>query len=187
MVRYFSVDEEFSGLKHRKNCLLSIGMIEVSKKNGVWVPNYDREFYLELKPHGEIDKEAMEINKLNITYLELFGSNQKNATREIRKYLDLAPTDTAVFIAYCGVLDKIYMDQLFQDVLEDNPFNYEIIELSSLAIGKLGFEWGFTEKDLLEKLEINDLNNKEKHNALSDAKLQALEFCGIMNYKGSVE
>ena len=187
MNRFFSVDEEFGGLNHRKNPLLSIGMIEVKIKDGKYVPDYNRKFYIELKPEGEIDPESMKINKLNLTNLDLFGSNKLNAVREIRKYLDLGLNDTAIFIAYCGVLDKIFIDQLFQDVDQESPFHYEIIEISSLAIGKLGFEWGFLEEDLLKKLNIQKLDDDKKHNALCDAELQALEFCSIMNYKKDEE
>lgn len=179
-IRYFSIDEEFSGLDHRKNCLLSIGIIEVEKRNNKYYPMYNRKLYLELKPEGEANEEAMAINGLNLENLKNYGVNKANAIREINKYLKLGPNDQAVFIAYCGVLDKIYFDQIFQDENEENPFNYEIIEISSLAIGKLGFEWGFSEQDLLKKLNIPDTDNK--HNALDDAILQALEFCGIMNF-----
>lgn len=180
MIRYFSIDEEFSGLDHRKNDLLSVGMIEIEKKGNKFYPMYNRKLYLELKPEKEANEEAMAINKLNLNNLKMYGINKENFVREVKKYLDLKDGDKAVFIAYCGVLDKIFFDQIYQDINAENPFDYEIIEISSLAIGKLGFEWGFTEKDLLNKLGIPDTNNK--HNALDDAVLQALEFCGIMNF-----
>lgn len=183
MIRYFSVDEEFSGLNHRKNCLLSIGIIEVKEKNGVFQPDYTRKLYIELKPTGDIDNNAMKINGLNIDNLQIYGVNKENAIREIKKYLDLKPNDTAVFVAYCGVLDKIFFDQIFQDCLQQSPFHYEIIEIGSLAMGKLDLEWGFSEIELLEKLGLDELNEKQKHNALNDAVLQAKEFCAIMNYK----
>lgn len=182
MIRYFSMDAEFSGLDHRKNCLLSIGIIEVVKKNNKYIPLLDRKLYLELKPEGSIDPEAMKVNKLNIDNLKEFGINKKNACREIIKFLNLSKNDNACLITYCGVLDKIFLDQLFQDCNYDtSPFNYELLEISSLAIGKLNLEWGFSEKDLLSLLNIKELNNNEKHNALQDAILQANEFCGIMN------
>ena len=180
MIRYFSIDEEFSGLDHRKNDLLSVGMIEIEKKGNKFYPMYNRKLYLELKPEKEANEEAMAINKLNLNNLKMYGINKENFVREVKKYLDLKDGDKAVFIAYCGVLDKIFFDQIYQDINAENPFDYEIIEISSLAIGKLGFEWGFNEKDLLNKLGIPDTNNK--HNALDDAVLQALEFCGIMNF-----
>lgn len=180
MIRYFSVDEEFSGLDHRKNDLLSIGIIEIEKRGNKFYPMYNRKLYLELKPEKEANEESMAINKLNLDNLKKYGINKDNFVREVEKYLNLKNNDKAVFVAYCGVLDKIFFDQIYQDTNSNNPFDYEIIEISSLAIGKLGFEWGFTEQDLLTKLGIPDTNNK--HNALDDAILQALEFCGIMNY-----
>jgi hypothetical protein len=138
---------------------------------------------LEKQPEGEVNKESMEINGLDIDNLKKYGVTKENAIREIKKYLDLGPDDDAVFIAYCGVLDKIFFDQIYQDCNANNPFNYEIIEIGSLAMGKLGFEYGFTEKDLLKKIGIEELSEDEKHNALNDAMLQAIEFCEIMNFK----
>jgi oligoribonuclease (3'-5' exoribonuclease) len=188
MVKYFSIDCEFSGLDHRKHCLLSIGIIEINKNGNYYSPNYNHKLYLELKPFGEIDPQAMAINKLDLENLELYGVSKENAVREIRKFLKLKNNDIAVFIGYCNVLDKIFIDQLFNDVGESSPFHYEVIDISSLALGKIQWlEWGFTEKELLTKLLqrkdcIINLSENQKHNALYDATLQAEEFCELMNY-----
>jgi oligoribonuclease (3'-5' exoribonuclease) len=182
MKKYFSVDCEFSGLNHRKNCLLSIGIVEIIKEDGLFKPLHNKKLYLELKPTGDIDPESMKINKLNIQHLSKYGINKDNAIREIKKFLNLNKDDTAIFIGYCNVLDKIFIDQLFQDCNKKSPFHYETIEISSLAIGKLGLEWGFTEEELLNKLNLSDLPSNKKHKADEDAFLQAKEFCKIMNY-----
>ena len=105
--------------------------------------------------------------------------NKENAVRELNKYLDLADDDKAVFVGYCIVLDKIFLDQLYQDLNMNSPFDYEVIDISSLAIGRLGLSWGYTEQELLQRLNLKDTD--DKHNALSDAILQAKEFCGIMS------
>lgn len=180
MKRYFSIDCEFSGLNHRKNCLLSVGIIEIENKNGKYYPIYDRKFYIELKPDGEINKESMKINGLNIDNLMKYGVSKNNFIREVNKYLDLNKNDTAIFIGYCVVLDKIFIDQIYQDLELENPFNYEVIDISSLAIGKLNLEWGYSEEELLNILGLE--NTDSKHHALYDAILQAQEFCEIMNF-----
>lgn len=182
-VRYFSIDEEFSGLDHRKNCLLSVGIVEIIEKDGLFYPDYTRKMYIELQPTGEVDESAMQINGLNLESLKNFGITKENAVREILKFLNVSIYETAVFIAYCGVLDKIFFDQLFQDVGLDHPFHYEIVEISSLAMGKLNIPWGFSESNLLKKLELEPMNKDEKHNALFDAIHQAKIFCKIMNWK----
>ena len=179
MIRYFSVDEEFSGLDHRKNDLLSIGIIEVKFTGTQYVPMYNREFYIELKPEKDANEESMKINGLDLNKLKEYGSNKENAVRELNKYLDLADDDKAVFIGYCIVLDKIFLDQLYQDLDMNSPFDYEVIDISSLAMGRLGLSWGYTEQELLQRLNLKD--TEDKHNALSDAILQAKEFCGIMS------
>lgn len=181
MIRYFSVDEEFSGLNHLKNDLLSIGMVEIIHTS-LFKIDYTRKFYIELKPvHNEYDKESMKINGLNLDKLKEYGVSHENAVREIKKYMDLQEDDTAVFVGYCTTLDKIFFDQLFLETNQENPFHYEVIDISSLGIGKLGLSWGYSEKELLSKLHIKDIN--DKHNALSDAILQAQEFCALMNLK----
>ena len=179
MIRYFSVDEEFSGLNHLKNDLLSIGMVEIIHTS-LFKIDYMRKFYIELKPvHNEYDKESMKINGLNLDKLKEYGVSHENAVREIKKYMDLREDDTAVFVGYCTTLDKIFFDQLFLETNQKNPFNYEVIDISSLGIGKLGLSWGYSEKELLSKLHIKD--TEDKHNALADAILQAQEFCALMN------
>lgn len=182
MNRYFSIDCEFSGLDHTKYDLISIGIIEIEKHNNKFFSNKNRTFYLELKPlHKEFDPEAMKINGLNFANLYKYGSEPKEACRQIIKYLNLKESDTAVFIGYCNTLDKIYTDQLFLNAKIENPFHYETIEISSLAIGRLNLEWGFEENELEKILNLNPMSNDKKHNAKEDAIHQAEEFCGIMN------
>lgn len=182
MNRYFSMDGEFSGLDHTKYDLVSIGLIEIIKEDK-YIVDYNRKFYLELKPqHNHFDKEAMEINGLSFANLYQYGSEPKEACRQIIKYLDLKKDDTAIFIGYCNTLDKIYTDQLFLLAGVKNPFHYETIEISSIAIGKLGFEWGFSENELENKLGINKMSGNKKHDAQEDAIHQAEEFCSLMNY-----
>jgi hypothetical protein len=139
---------------------------------------------LELKPlHDQFEPDAMKINGLSFANLYRYGSGPKEACKQILKYLDLNDNDDAIFIGYCNTLDKIYTDQLFLNANVDNPFNYETIEISSLAMGKLDLEWGFTEKELENKLNMQAMDDTKKHNALEDAIHQAEEFCNLMNYK----
>lgn len=184
MIRYFSVDCEFTGLNHTKYDLASVGMVEVIKEGGEFKVDNERVFYIELKPlHSEFDPEAMKVNGLSFPNLYKFGSEPKEACRQLLKYLDLRQGDTAVFIGYCNTLDKIYVDQLFLNAEVDNPFHYETIEISSLALGVLDLEWGYSEADLEHKLCINPMETKKKHNALEDALHQANQFCRLMNKK----
>lgn len=184
MIRYFSVDCEFTGLDHTKYDLASIGIIEVVKDSNEFKIDDERVFYLELKPlHNEFSPESMKINGLSFPNLYKFGSEPKEACRQLLKYLDLNEGDTAVFVGYCNTLDKIYMDQLFLNANVENPFHYETIEISSLALGMLDLEWGFSESELEQKLSLSAMESDKKHNALQDAIHQANEFCRLMNKK----
>ncbi len=171
-------------MDHTKYDLISIGLVEVLNDNGTYRVDYNRRFYLELKPlHDQFEPDAMKINGLSFANLYRYGSGPKEACKQILKYLDLNDNDDAIFIGYCNTLDKIYTDQLFLNANVDNPFNYETIEISSLAMGKLDLEWGFTEKELENKLNMQAMDDTKKHNALEDAIHQAEEFCNLMNYK----
>lgn len=184
MNRYFSMDGEFSGLDHTKYDLVSIGLVEITNENNLYKVDYNRKFYLELKPnHNYFDPEAMKINGLSFANLYQYGSGPKEACRQIIKYLDLKQGDNAIFIGYCNTLDKIYTDQLFLLADVENPFHYETIEISSLAIGRLGVEWGFSESDLEKAIKLQPMSSDKKHDALEDAIHQAEEFCGLMNLK----
>ena len=85
----------------------------------------------------------------------------------------------AVFIAYCGGLDWSFVSKLFSECDLENPFNYEFIEISSLAMGKLGLPWGFTEAELEERLGVEPMGD-DKHDALADAKHQLQLFHKLM-------
>ena len=182
MIRYFSVDCEFTGLDHTRYDLASIGIVEIVKYGEEFKVDNNREFYLELKPlHNEFDAESMKVNGLSFPNLYKFGSEPKEACRQILKYLDLREGDVAVFVGYCNTLDKIYTDQLFLNAKVDNPFHYETIEISSLALGILDVEWGFTESELEQKLALKAMRSDMKHNALQDAIHQANQFCRLMS------
>lgn len=178
--RFFSIDCEFSGLDHTKYDLISVGIVEIQNN----LIRKDRSFYIEIKPqHRSFDGESMKINGLNFDNLYRFGTEPIKACQEIVKFLDLKTEEIAVFIGYCLVLDKIYLDQLFYLANQKSPFHYETIEISSLAIGKLCLPYGFTEEELEKKLNIQPMSKDKKHNALNDAIHQAEEYCKIMNFK----
>ena len=141
--RFFSIDCEFSGLDHTKYDLISVGIVEIQNN----LIRRDRSFYIEIKPqHRSFDGESMKINGLNFDNLYRFGTEPIKACQEITKFLDLKAGEIAIFIGYCLVLDKIYLDQLFYLANQESPFYYETIEISSLAIGKLDLPYGFTEE-----------------------------------------
>ena len=109
MIRYFSVDEEFSGLNHLKNDLLSIGMIEILQKSTFQI-DYTRQFYLELKPlHDEYSEESMKINGLDLEKLKQHKKNNeevianledriKETEKELAKLTQTKETNQADYI-----------------------------------------------------------------------------------------
>lgn len=86
----------------------------------------------------------------------------------------------AVFVAYCGGLDWGFMSRAFAHCGVENPFHYEFVEISSLAMGKLGLPWSFPESELEKALGLSSMPDGIKHNALEDARHQLREFQALM-------
>lgn len=81
----------------------------------------------------------------------------------------------AVFVAYCGGYDFGFTTKLFNAAELENPFHYEMVDISALALGLLpDLEWGFSAEDLEKALDLGP--NEQKHDALADAKHQAEVF-----------
>lgn len=178
MTRYLSLDAEFSGLSPWKHSLLSLGLVEVDPVR--WRVLADRQLYLELRPLTPYrDPEAMRINGLDWEHLRTQGLTPVAACHRIADWLDLRAGDDAVLVTYCGVLDKVFLDMVYEHAGLSSPFHYELVELSSLAIGRLGLRWGFSEADLEQRLGLYPLATG-KHNALVDAHHQAEEFVALM-------
>jgi hypothetical protein len=87
----------------------------------------------------------------------------------------------AVFVAYCGTYDWAFTDKLFNLCGLTNPFHYEMLDISSFALGVLKLPWGFEEKEMLEILEMEP--NPNKHNAMADAEFQLEIFNRLRNYQ----
>jgi hypothetical protein len=85
----------------------------------------------------------------------------------------------AVMVTYCGGYDFAFLAKAFSACGLSNPFHYEMLDISPLAMGKLGLPWGFWASELEEKLGIEP--NENKHDALADAKHQLKLFETLMD------
>lgn len=85
----------------------------------------------------------------------------------------------AVMVTYCGGYDFAYIAKGFSACGLGNPFHYEMLDISPLAMGKLGLPWGFKAADLEELLDMEEDPNK--HDAVVDAKHQLKMFEALMD------
>lgn len=89
----------------------------------------------------------------------------------------------AVMVTYCGAYDFAFLAKAFTTCGLKNPFHYEMLDISPLAMGILGLPWGFTQRDLEAKLEVS--SNENKHDALADARHQLELFNKLRQYEGN--
>jgi len=89
----------------------------------------------------------------------------------------------AVMVTYCGGYDFAFLAKAFSTCGLGNPFHYEMLDISPLAMGILGLPWGFTQRDLEAKLEVS--SNENKHDAVADARHQLELFKRLLQHEGN--
>lgn len=93
----------------------------------------------------------------------------------------------AVMVTYCGGYDFGFITQFFNRAGLENPFHYEMVDISPLALGLCPeLQWGFAASELEDLLGMEP--NERAHDALADAKHQAEMFRRLMAAKsGALE
>lgn len=79
-----------------------------------------------------------------------------------------------VMVTYCGGYDFAFVDKLFTVCGLKNPFHYEMVDISALAMGKFGLPWGFSQDELEGLLSMKP--NPDPHDPVADAKHQLEMF-----------
>jgi oligoribonuclease (3'-5' exoribonuclease) len=87
-----------------------------------------------------------------------------------------------VMVTYCGGYDFAFLARAFSGFGVRNPFHYEMVDISALAMGKLGLEWGYSSETLHELLGVAEMDDDKKHDALEDAVHQAALYRALMSY-----
>lgn len=93
----------------------------------------------------------------------------------------------AVLVTYCGGYDFGFVTRFFNLAGLPNPFHYEMVDISSLALGLCPeLQWGFAAQHLEELLGMGP--KPRAHDALTDARHQAEMFRRLMDAKsGALE
>ncbi|MEP7360965.1 MAG: 3'-5' exonuclease [Chloroflexota bacterium] len=163
-----SVDVETSGDSPSTGSLLSIGAcLVVDPTSGI---------YLELKPLPDRpwSEEAQRVHTLAPEHLASNGLEPADAMGEFESWVqEVSGGRWPVFVGFNAPFDWMFVADYFWRYLGRNPFGISALDLKSLYMGRLGVaRWGETRKDRIS--ERLDVAFEQTHNALSDARDQAL-------------
>ena len=163
-----SVDVETSGDSPSTGSLLSIGAcLVVDPTIGI---------YLELKPLADRpwSDEAQRVHALTPEHLANNGLEPEDAMGQLESWVQgVTGGGWPIFVGFNAPFDWMFVADYFWRYLGRNPFGISALDLKSLYMGRLGVaRWEETRKvHISVRL---DVEFKLTHNALSDARYQAL-------------
>ncbi len=163
-----SVDVETSGDSPSTGSLLSIGACLVDDPTTA--------IYLELKPDPDRpwSAEAQGVHGLTPDRLARDGLEPAVAMQQLEDWvLSVAAGRWPVFVGFNAPFDWMFVADAFWRHLGRNPFGISALDLKSLYMGATGVaRWAETRKLHIE--ERLDIHFEQTHNALEDARDQAL-------------
>lgn len=167
-VVYISVDIEASGPIPGEYSMLSVGACKVG--------DMDKNFYVELKPISErFTEEAIRVCGLDMQALKERGTEPQEAMSSFAQWVGtVAGGKKPVLVGFNAGFDWSFVNYYFVRFLENNPFGISCIDIKSVWFGKKNCEWTQTYKKHIKHALA--LDNPHTHNALDDAKEQAVIF-----------
>jgi DNA polymerase III epsilon subunit-like protein len=163
-----SVDIETSGDSPSTGSMLSIGACLVDDPTSA--------IYLELKPDPDRpwSAEAQGVHGLTADRLERDGLEPAAAMQQLEDWvLAVAAGRRPVFVGFNAPFDWMFVADALWQHLGRNAFGISALDLKSLYMGRTGVaRWEETRKLQIE--ERLDIQLEQTHNALDDARAQAL-------------
>jgi DNA polymerase III epsilon subunit-like protein len=172
---YISVDVEASGPIPGEYSMLSIGACEVG--------NIKNTFYIEIQPITEkFIPEAMKVNGLSLENLKKNGVSPHKTMRKFADWVKrISDAKRPVFVAFNLAFDWSFVSYYFVMFGTGyNPFGISGIDAESVWFGKTGCTWSEASKTHIKR--ALGLRLDHTHNALDDAKEQAIIFQRIIGY-----
>lgn len=148
--------------------MLSIGACRVG--------DTDRSFYIELKPISEkFTEEAMRVCGLDLQVLKERGTEPHETMRSFEEWIENAADGRKpLFVGFNAGFDWQFVNYYFIRFPGRNPFGISCIDIKSVWFGKKNCRWGETAKVHMKR--ALNLNIPHTHNALDDAREQAVVF-----------
>jgi DNA polymerase III epsilon subunit-like protein len=173
---YVSVDIEALGKHPESYPLASIGACVVG--------DLSKTFYVELKPDKlESDEEAVRVCGFTLNYLQTYGMNPKLAMQKFANWLKKLK-GKPIFVGFPLGFDRMWVYTYFKKYGIEDPFGRTCngIDIKTVAMIKLGIPYTDTTKRKLRDI-LGAWGGQHTHNALDDAKEQALLFERLMQYR----
>ena len=175
-----SVDVEASGPSPGTGSLLSIG--------ACLVDDLEETFYRELQPIPGLpwDRGAERIHGLSRVRLAEQGVAPAVAMGDLVEWVErVAPAGTsAVFVGFNAPFDWMFVADYLQRFVGRNPFGYAALDLKAVYLGRHGVaRWAETTKEHVRARYPVSLPHT--HNALDDARFQAMLARGLLETDGT--
>lgn len=175
---YFSIDVEADGVVPGLNSMLSIGAVAIDQ-NGDPID----EFYITIKPI-----EGTNPNPATMQFWEGYPEAYKKATEnavdaitamtEFELWVNSHGAKKNVFVGYPAAFDFGFINYYFMRFLGRNPFNFNVIDIRSFAMGVLGTD--FSDSALSRLPDKWQSKLPHTHVAIDDAREQGETFSAIL-------
>lgn len=165
---YISVDIETSGPIPYKYSMLSLGACIVG--------NPEKTFYVEIVPiNDSFLPDALEISGFSLDHLKKNGTPPKEAMVSFKNWIiSNSKGKIPIFVGFNAPFDWQFVNWYFHIFLSDNPFGINAIDIKAYFMGVTHTSWANTSsRNLPDWLKVE---NKNEHNALSDAISQGILF-----------
>ncbi|MCF7833824.1 MAG: 3'-5' exonuclease [Candidatus Pacebacteria bacterium] len=161
------VDIETTGLDIDKHEILSIGVVLVEQDWSKNIPVFEKmdEFELKIKPENieNADPISLKVNKYN--------PEDWVSAYTLKKAMNIfsKKTEGVIMVSHNITFDYGFIEKAFKKTEIENKMHYHKIDTISLSFAKLHGKDDIDKFSLRNLCEYFDIENKNAHNALSDA------------------
>lgn len=182
-VVYLSIDVEASGPVPGLYSLSSVGAAPVVERDGAWVVDTGRTFYVELKPlegAGEI-AEAMAVHGLSRAHLEAHGEDPQTGMRQLADYL-ASLGERVRSAAWPSSFDHPFVSWYFWRFLGRNPLGHSGFDMASFAMGLFRETGRNATFRAMKRAGYRPPPNPQPHHALHDAVEQGETLAWLLEH-----
>lgn len=177
------VDIETGGLNPQTHALLEIAavILAMNEEGKLYCQTTYSEHVIPF-PNAKLDKEALELNKIDPTHPFRFALDEKEALQKIFDPIRTALKETqcqrAILVGHNAWFDLLFLKAAIERCNLKNPF-HAFTTLDTASLGALAY--GQTVLARIVKAAGMHFNPDEAHSAIYDAERTADLFCHIVN------
>jgi DNA polymerase III epsilon subunit-like protein len=177
---YVSVDIEASGPVPGEYSMLSLGACRVD------IP--ERKFYVELQPISQqFVPEALQVSGFSLDALGRTGIEPREAMQSFYHWIiGTAENSIPIFVGFNASFDWGFVNWYFHRFIGKNPFGIGALDIKAYYMGLTDCLWQETRSSKLPSMLIQNGDDEQRHNALSDARRQAAIFRRMMDFRAKL-